>query len=169
MAAVEKQTAQGASGLLHCSCWSAGFLPAPVSCRQRRSHKGQSQQAPGTVRRRHLWAIRSPVGSSGPPGQGLSLMGLCECQGTRAVNPPERHHSEGPTPLIGEPVYINDRLWPINENLCDHLTCWVIPAEMEKVIISYAFRKAWLGLISLMICRLQAASCFSQTVLVILR
>lgn len=28
--------------------------------------------------------------------------GVCECQGTRAVNPPERHQYEGPRMLIGE-------------------------------------------------------------------
>lgn len=45
--------------------------------------------------------IHSPPGFAWTPGQDLSLMGLCECQGTRAVNPPERHQSEGPRTLIG--------------------------------------------------------------------
>lgn len=45
--------------------------------------------------------LHSPLGSAGTPGQSLSLMGLCECQCTRPVNPLERHQYEGPISLIG--------------------------------------------------------------------
>lgn len=39
---------------------------------------------------------------AGTPGRGFVANGaLCVCQGTGAVNPPERHQSEGPGTLIG--------------------------------------------------------------------
>lgn len=43
----------------------------------------------------------SPAGSSGTQSRGLSLMDPCECQDTRAVNPPERNQSKKTPTLIG--------------------------------------------------------------------
>lgn len=48
--------------------------------------------------------------------------GVCECQGTRAVNPPERHQSEGPRMLIGKArvhkwqimTYKWEFMWPLS-------------------------------------------------------
>lgn len=93
--------------LLHCPRFSAGFLPVPYRFRQLTQKQTHGILTTSTWNHSLVPApfmsqiIHSPPGSAETPGQGLSLMGICECQGTRAVNPPERHQSEGPKTLIG--------------------------------------------------------------------
>lgn len=96
-----------------CRCFSFFFPPSrlrhcPTLAGRGAGKQSPPQQAPGAVPPPPRTGVTNestcPQSSSVGLHSGhasLSLMGLCECQGTGAVNPPGRHQSGGPGTLIG--------------------------------------------------------------------